>query len=125
MIDQHLAKLKDLLVTATQFADVYTYFFDHLVEDPAFLDCGEQYESDFLKVVLATVGQGFLNKPVTLMEYLAVRLTDRPFVHGSCQFAGHLMTFFYFEDIALGLAAVVSVVRPHGKTHFIRFRGQR
>ena len=34
------------------------------------------------------------------------------------------MTFFYFEDIATGLAAAVSLLRPKD-THFIRFRGQR
>jgi hypothetical protein len=49
---------------------------------------------------------------------------DQPFLHGSCQFAGHLMTFFYFDDITTGLAAVVSLRRPKD-TQFIRFRGQR
>jgi len=124
MFETHLAVLKDQLVTAKQFSDVYTYFFDHLGEDRAFLDCGKREDHTFLKSVLASVGQELLQQPVAVHDFLAIRVTDQPFLHGSCQFAGHLMTFFYFEDIATGLAAVASLRRPKD-THFIRFRGQR
>ncbi len=124
MTDKHLAKLKADLVKAERFADVYTYFFDHLGEDPAFLDRGRREENAFLKAVLPHVAEELLHKPVKMVDFLAIRLEDQPFLHGSCQFAGHLMTFFYFEDIAKGLAAVVSILNPK-ETHFIRFSGQR
>ena len=47
-----------------------------------FFDRGQREDHVLLKTVLATVGEGLLNKPVTLHDFLAVRLTDQPFLHG-------------------------------------------
>ena len=109
---------------AKQFSEVLAYFFDHLGADSAFLDRGHPEENAFLKAVLARVAEELLHQPVSMGDFLAVRVTDQPFLHGSCQFAGYLMTFFYFEDIAMGMAAVASILNAK-ETHFIRFSGKR
>jgi hypothetical protein len=66
MFDEQLAALKDQLVTAKQFSDVYTYFFDRLGEDPAFLEHGQREDNKFLKSVLASVGEELVKQPLSL-----------------------------------------------------------
>jgi hypothetical protein len=119
-----LSTLKDKLVNAKEFADVYRYFLDHFGEDPAFMGLGDRAESPFLEAVFKQVGHQLLGRPVAVTQLLLTRLADRNFLHGACMLAGTLATVVYFEDIAVGLLAMVSPKEP-GLMHYARFSGRQ
>ena len=114
-----LEELRKQLREATEFQKVYTYFFDHLGENEEFLSNGERIDHPLLEATLKGIVETLLKKTVA-PSFLFVRVHGEPFIHGSCIVAGHLMTYFFFEDIAQGMTAVVSLSQ-RTKTHFIRF----
>jgi hypothetical protein len=118
-----LATLKDKLATTDRFAAVMEYFFDHFGDDPEFIDQGERADCPFLETILAQVGAQLCGKPVTPADVLLTRLPEHQFVHGRCFLDGKLTTVLYFEDIHLGLLAVVWSFAS-GDTKLVRFRGR-
>jgi hypothetical protein len=117
---KRLDELKKQLREGTDFKKIYTFFFDHLGENDSFLGSGERIDHQLLEPTLKRIAEELLKKPVVFTDLLAIRVRDEPFVHGSCMMPGHLMTFFYFEDIAMGMAAVTGLSRST-MTHFVRF----
>ncbi len=118
-----LATLKDKLVSAKDFAPVWTYFFDNFGEDPAFIALGERTHSPFLEAVLQQVGRALLQKDVTLTDVLLTHLPEHQFIHGACVINGALANLIYFEDVHVGALAVVTSVSP-GETKMVRFTGR-
>lgn len=117
---KRLDELKKRLTKGTDFKEIYTYFFDHLGENDKFLSNGERIGHELLEATLTRVAEELLQKAVVFTDFLAIRVRNEPFVHGSCMMAAHLLTYFYFEDIATGMAAVTGLSQP-GKTYCIRF----
>jgi hypothetical protein len=120
-----LATLKQKLQSAKSFSDVYTYFLDHFGEDPAFIALGDQAGGDpFLEAVFAEVGrQLFGGHAVTLSEIRWTRLPEHHFLHGGCQMNGKLATVLYFDDVHVGLLAILWCFSP-AETKFVRFTGR-
>jgi hypothetical protein len=118
-----LATLKEKLVTAENFSEVWTYFFDHFAEDPAFIALGDRTTSDFLNAVLAQVGGQLFKTPAVLAGTLLTRLPEHQFLHGACTLNGRLANIIYFEDIHTGLLAVVVSESP-ARTQMVRFTGR-
>ena len=117
-----LAVLKDKLVHASQFTDVINYFFDHFGENAEFIGLGEATRHPFLEGVLAEVGRQMFGNNVAIMDMLLTRLPEQHFIHGGGTLNGRVATVLYFEDIAVGLAAVAS---PGSKeTKLARFTGK-
>ena len=48
-IEEHLTKLKKLLVFEDEFSNTFNYFFDHLAETLEFMKLGKRYKSPDLK----------------------------------------------------------------------------
>jgi hypothetical protein len=119
-----LATLKDKLVNAKNFSQVWEYFFDHFGEDAEFIAQGERARDSFLEAVLAEVGKELFGRPVRLTNLLLTRLADQHFLHGACAMDGRLANVLYFEDIRVGLLAVIASFTP-GETKMVRFSGQR
>ena len=114
--------LKTKLQTATDFSDVFTYFFDNVSDDPEMMDRGHPVERHVLKQVLTHVAQAMLlNGPrLYLKRAMLIYLPDQEFIHGPLEFKGHMANMFYFEDIDLGMLALISTP-PKGDTLFARF----
>jgi hypothetical protein len=118
-----LAVLKDKLVHAAKFTDVMNYFFDHFGEDPEFIALGEPTRNAFLEGVLAEVGLQMFGNQVAVMDLLLTRVPGRHFIHGGGALNGRMLTLLYFEDIAVGLVAVVAAAAP-ADTKLARFTGK-
>ncbi|MBK1619445.1 hypothetical protein CKO42_13555 [Lamprobacter modestohalophilus] len=109
-----IAHLKTLLVNAEEFSEPMTYFFDALVDDPAFLAKGkklrdEQIESRFygvLEVLRQRMAPDTEIKPRTMT---LAGLKQYGFAHGGFTF-GHLLgVTFYFRDLDMGLCALTAM----------------
>jgi hypothetical protein len=119
-----LATLKDKLVNATEFSDVWRYFLDHFGEDPKFIALGERSSDAFLEAVLHQIGSQMFGQPVTLTDLLLSRLAEHHFTHGGVLLNGHLANVLYFDDIRSGMVAVW-MANPAGETKYARFSGHR
>ncbi|MCI0399534.1 MAG: hypothetical protein L0332_24130 [Chloroflexi bacterium] len=114
--------LKKKLVAETDFYRVFNYFFDHFGENEAFLDLGGPTRHPTLEKIIAQVGGGLLGTRVVLMNLLLIRLPEQGFIHGGCVLNGHVVNFFYFEDIQVGMMAI-ALSRKQGETKIVRFSG--
>ncbi len=123
---RHLQALKLKMGTATDFSEVYNYFFDHLGENPAFLDIGQPTRHEVLEQVLANIaGKILKTRRVAIQRALFIHLPEHGFIHGTCHLNNnHIATFFYFEDIDAGMMAT-SPMPPTGETQIARFSCHR
>lgn len=100
---------------------VVRYFFDHLGDDPTFVEDSAPADHEVLASVLEQVGPGLVGAPDTtrLERLITYRVLGQPCYHGGCLIAGHLVTFFYFDDIRTGALGAMSSLT--GPIHFARF----
>jgi hypothetical protein len=121
---QLLETLKQKLGSATDFGDVQSYFFDHFGEDPEFMALGEPATHPLIEATLATVSTQLFGKPVPVTGLRLVRLPEQQFIHGGFTVRGRVGSVFYFEDVQIGLAALIWTLTPP-ETKFVRFSGRR
>ena len=118
-----LATLKDKLIYARNFTQVWEYFMDHFGEDPDFIALGDRARHPFLEAILAHVGKGLFGRQVSLADFLLTKLPEHQFLHGGGTLDGRLANVLYFEDIQMGLLAVVVSLDP-SETKMVRFSGR-
>lgn len=116
-----LAELKVKLVTETDFAAIFNYFFDHFGENDDFMGVGVPRHNDQLQQVLVSSAQPILQQSVISVSHmLMVYVAEQRFYHGAAFFNGTMANFFYFEDIDVGLLALARQ-SAQGETMIIRF----
>jgi hypothetical protein len=116
-----LATLKEKLLHADQFSTVWEYFLDHFGEDPAFIALGEPAELPLLDGVFAGVAQHLFQRPVTVRQLRLIRLPHEGFIHGGAVLDGKMANVLYFEDVHVGMLAVVW---SSGEMKYARFSGR-
>ena len=116
-----LTELRRLLMEEPDVEKVVRYFFDHLGDDPKLVDDSAPADHQALASILEQVGPRLVGAPdTTRVERLTTyRVLEQPFYHGGCLIAGHLVTFFYFDDIRTGALGAMSSLT--GPIHFARF----
>jgi hypothetical protein len=119
-----LATLKEKLADATDFTDVWTYFFDHFGEDPEFINAGARGEHPFLASIIAQIGAELFGRKVRVENLLLTHLPDHAFYHGGFTVANRLGNVIYFDDVQTGLLAVI-MSPASNETKFVRFTGRR
>lgn len=121
MLDlKKLAKLKQLLVEAKDFSDVYSYFMDHFGQSPDLAKLGEPLRDKTFMDVLESIGAQVVGKKARISQPFFLRVADEKFIHGFFRLGDHLASVFYFEDIEKGLAAFGGV-ESEGPSQFMRF----
>src|SRR6516165_545874 len=77
-----LETLKEKLADATDFTDVWNYFFDHFGEDLEFIDAGDRAAHPFLSAIIAQIGIELFGRKVRVEDLLLTHLPDHAFYHG-------------------------------------------
>ncbi|OQY57597.1 MAG: hypothetical protein B6245_16200 [Desulfobacteraceae bacterium 4572_88] len=118
--EKNLEVLKDMLITADDFKDVYEYFFDHMAENPDFIKLGKRSENPSLKRVTELIAKRLFKKKVKVRNLLLKKIPEYSFYHGPCLIKGRMAGVLFFEDIDVGMLSVL--FRPDTcETRFIRF----
>ena len=117
---QKLAELKRLLVSATDFSDVFGYFMDHFGEKPELMTLGEQHHDPIFVQMLEQLGARVLGKKASIKEPLLLRWAEQKLIHGAFLIGDHVGSVFYFQDLEKGLAAFGSM-DSQGPSQFARF----
>jgi hypothetical protein len=121
MLDlEKLGTLKQMLVEATDFSDVYGYFMDHFGEDPELMAMGERFRDPAFLQMLERLGAQVVGKKARIEQPLFLRVKEHRFVHGAFRYGDHVGCVFYFGDIEKGLAAFGSL-ESEGPTELARF----
>ncbi|NHZ71878.1 MAG: hypothetical protein GWP17_02180 [Aquificales bacterium] len=121
-IAQHLKVLKMKLVTEENFQEIYTYFFDHLAEDDAFMRMGKPKRNARLEKVLVVAAQEALNtETVVIQRQLFLNLRKHHFTHGPAQMNEYLTNVIYFNDIDVGLLTLTPFPGVIKDTKTVRF----
>jgi hypothetical protein len=119
-----LVTLKEKLVNASEFSDVMHYFFDHFGEDEEFMALGEGGRTPFLESVLTEVAKQLFQIGVVRIDMRLIHLPEQKFVHGMVTMNDKPANVFYFDDIHVGLMAVIWSLEPP-ETKYVRFTGRQ
>jgi hypothetical protein len=114
-----LVELKELLVKATKFSDVYEFFFEHFSNDPE-LKAGGQKVKDALLEKVVNVGFDQVKKGAKATQLTLFRLPKYFLTHGIASSGQMFGIILFFEDISTGMFTLGSMIG--GPSAFIRFR---
>jgi hypothetical protein len=117
-----LQELKDKLLHDKELAPVWTFFFDHLAEDPEFIALGERTHHAFVAAAVAQVGRQLYPNAAPPGGLLLTRLADQHFIHGGFFVANRPGGLFFFEDALMGLMAIAELP-PSTEVKYARFSG--
>src|SRR5690349_735056 len=81
MDPSRLQELKKKLINDKDLLGVWGFFLDHLGENVAFLDLGEQVRHPFLEEILPRLGVQMFPQDATVCQMRLVRLADQQFIH--------------------------------------------
>jgi len=115
-----LAKLKDLLQTGDDFGEIMQYFLDHLGDHQDFINMGKRAKNKLVQEALLYVGKKLFQTDVKVTNVLLTEVKKAKFFHGACFIQGCFANLIYFEDIDVGMVAVLR--SPHSSyVEYIRF----
>ncbi len=116
------AKLKEKLITAKKFDEIWNYFFDHFMENAEFMAMGKPIQRhELLEAVLGQIAGRLFKVDSAVLEIRLIKLDDQKFIHGCGMLNGHLTSVMYFEDDHMG---VFNIVMDDGRTEMARFSGR-
>lgn len=119
-----IGRLKQKLITAKDLGSVWEYFWDYIDENPEFMQLGRPARHRFLEKVLREIGRKLFKKRVRLSKPMLIRLPKYGFIHGSCQLNDHLASVLYFEELQMGLVAIILSDYP-SETQIVRFTSKK
>jgi hypothetical protein len=116
------AKLKETLMTAKRFDEIWNYFFDHFMENAEFMSMGKPIQRhELLEAVLAQIAGRLFKVEAAVLEIRLIKLAEQNFIHGCGMLNGHLTSVIYFEDDHMG---IFNIVMDDGRTEMARFSGR-
>ena len=114
MIPAKLEQLRDKLLTEGRFGEAWEYFLGDVVEDEEFIRAGRALmpASPMSRHLLGLLSRASGAAPEQI-EALLVEMPQFRFVHGTCKFsATEVGGLLWFDDLELGLAAIMSLTSP-------------
>jgi hypothetical protein len=116
-----LDELKSQLAGATDFSKVWDFFFDHYGNNGAFLEVGQATENPLIQAAVEGIVEQVFQSKHAFFDFLVVEVAEKQFFHGcSLLDNGAMVSYLFFADINMGMAAVVKSLFG-GETTFARF----
>ena len=123
----NLDKLEDLkrqIAEAADFKDPFNYFLDHFGDREEFHDIGDRTSHPKLEQMLAICAATLAGpRPRSSTTSSSFAFPKQSFLHGICRINGKAANFIYFEDVQLGLLAILPASLD-GATQIMRFTAQ-
>jgi hypothetical protein len=108
-----LSVLKERLIQAKQFSEVWEYFMDHFGENRQFLVLGERVRHALLEDLITQMAKKLCDVDVKVEDILLKSLAEQQFFHGGViSPQGEMINVLYFDDIDMGTLAVASIRSP-------------
>lgn len=111
---RQLPALKLKLTTATNLAEIFDFFFDHLSTNTAFIGMGELRPDPHLRETIARSVQPILKSDaIRFDQERMLYISKSKFYHGSMLLNGNPTAFLFFEDINKGAISLYHVATQH------------
>jgi hypothetical protein len=121
----HLGTLKEHLIKNPEFIETLKYFHDHLAEKEWFLSkkVSHRSKAEKLRIIVQKAVESFAKKErIKIFDDVFLRVRDTPFYHGAFKAEHYFCSVIYFDDIGMG---IVALIRPGDPlTHTIRITAQ-
>lgn len=121
MKDLPIDRFRRLLVTGSDLGETMTWFFDHLVSEPAFLNAGRPVTPP--EDLRTTVGEIFVRvwkKRLLRMKWTLLEVPLGNLIHGMVRVNGRESMLVYATDINTGILSIPSEPVP-GRILYARF----
>ncbi|MCP4345775.1 MAG: hypothetical protein GY795_09640 [Desulfobacterales bacterium] len=105
--DKEINKLKEVMLSADELIEIFRFFFDHLGENPDFMNMGNLTEHPSLNSILREIGKRVLNDDIQITELLLTEIAKHGFIHGKCLLNGRMTSILYFKDIDVGIISLI------------------
>lgn len=115
-----LDELKKLLAATDDLNRAFSFFLDHFGNDPAFIQCGKVAKHEMLKLVLKSVCDDLFEKQGKVTNLKLFNAAKTKFFHGLCQMGGKTASFFYFDEIEMGMICIM-MGPAFGQMSYVRF----
>ena len=102
-----LEQLKNILATAKDTSTIFEFFLTEFGENLEFMDGGTRSKNEVLEAVLRSVGEEIFGKKGKVKGLKLLNVPDTKFFHGLCEMGGQMATVIYFDDIGMGLVAIM------------------
>jgi len=113
--------LRASVETATDLEEPWALFRDRLASSSSFMAKGVPKKSSALLEMIATTFGKALGVSAAPVGMKSIYVKQDRLWHGMCSLGGRPTVYFYFEDLELGLAGVMSSLTG-GRVELIRFR---
>jgi hypothetical protein len=116
-----LQNLKQKLVQAQDFSDVWEFYMDEFTDHVEFIEVGRPVSHPFLEAVIPKICQQLFGQDVTIANLLIISIPEHQFYHAPFQADRRIGGVFYFEDINVGLLAISAQFPPTDEVKYSRF----
>jgi hypothetical protein len=117
---RHLGELRRRLEHATDYEKALHYFLDEFAGDLPFIQASEPEPAPHLVAILGHIARGAFGRAVAVENPHVSHLVAHKFYHGNASVEGRVVLFFCFEEIGLGLMAIIPGLS--GPVEVARFR---
>ncbi len=116
---QRIIELRQVMIDASDFAEVFGFFDKHIARSPALSDAGEPARNQQLEEVLKKSTESTI-RGAKLNHFLSINIPKQHFWHGAAHSATTQAMFFYYDDIDMGMLALPDLTGK-GYNHYLRF----
>lgn len=114
-----LEHLKEMLIEESDFNKIYNEFFSTLQNEKT-LCHGKLAKNDHLEEIITEVLKNIYDKTL-MVKIMMIHVEKFEFLHGTISVDTQPGSFFYFEDISMGMIAITTEVSQD--IAFVRFMG--
>lgn len=113
--------LKHKVINEPDLAQVWLYYMNNFVDDPAFIDLGNKTRDSFLEGVIPQICQQMFSKKERVSPLMLITISAHSFTHGGVEVGGRLGNLIYFKDLQKGVLAVPNKLTEKREVNYARF----
>jgi hypothetical protein len=116
---EKIQRLRSITRTAKEISEAFSYFLDLTEQYPDFMNDGKHGQSDNVVEIIGYSFGKILGKEgfMVMDQVMSINLPQYSLTHGSCICLDHMIVFYYFEDMGMGVLAASG---GRKKTSFLR-----
>jgi hypothetical protein len=120
MTNQHIDKLKELLIASKDLTEPMDYFLQHVITDAEIVRASQPAASAMLLHVILELVERHCGQEVFVLAPFLLHAPSYQLWHGGCRLDGYVAHLVYFDNIKTG---ILSIAQPQDAVNakYVRF----